>query len=470
MRLAVDMFRIFVIIFAYCRVRFHLRLLRSRRYLENWQERRIRKHLRYVYKRSAFFRERLGSAPISSWREIGAIGKKEMMDNFDRLNTVGIQKQEAFSVALEAERTRDFSATIRGITIGLSSGTSGSRGLFMASRLEQWIYAGTVLAKVLPGFFMQKNRIAFFLRANSNLYISVRSRVLQFEYFDLLKSVEHHISKLNEMIPTVVIGPPSLLRQLAEKKLAGVLSIDPQKIISVAEVLDPIDEKFLVKAFGKIIHQIYQATEGFLATTCSKGVLHLNEDVLFVEKEWLASGKQKYHPIITDFNRKTQPIIRYRLNDILTERATPCECGSVLSAVAFIEGRADDLFYLPAKSGTSPVVVYPDFIRRTLLFSSDRIEDYRVVQTGFDRVEIYFSASSEDTEAVCSAIKSEFSELGKKLGFEIPTLALIPSKAFAALENGRKLRRIERQYACVRDDVPSEGNLACLGNRVEIAR
>ena len=49
-----------------------------------------------------------------------------------------------------------------------------------------------------------------------------------------------------------------------------------------------------------IIDQVYQATEGFLACTCSAGHLHLNEDIIFVEKEYL--DERRFYPVITDLS------------------------------------------------------------------------------------------------------------------------------------------------------------------------
>lgn len=48
------------------------------------------------------------------------------------------------------------------MTVGLSSGTSGNRGLFLVSEREQDAWTGTVLAKLLPGGLWRKARIAFF--------------------------------------------------------------------------------------------------------------------------------------------------------------------------------------------------------------------------------------------------------------------------------------------------------------------
>jgi len=51
--------------------------------------------------------------------------------------TAGIRLEGAWKLALTAERMRDFSTTLHGLTVGLSSGTSGSRSVFLASAAER---------------------------------------------------------------------------------------------------------------------------------------------------------------------------------------------------------------------------------------------------------------------------------------------------------------------------------------------
>ena len=111
-----------------------------------------------------------------------------------------------------------------------------------------------------------------------------------------------------------------MLRKIAYWQQEGLITICPKKIISVAEVLEDIDRDFISATFKQTVHQVYQCTEGFLATTCKQGTLHMNEDLVHIEKEYLDQEKGIFVPIITDFMRKTQPIIRYRLNDILIEK------------------------------------------------------------------------------------------------------------------------------------------------------
>ena len=122
-------------------------------------------------------------------------GKLEFTRDFDFINTRGIRFDDAMRVAQDAEDSRDFTPTIDGVTVGLSSGTSGNRGVFLVSEEERAFWVAMVLQRIL-GFSLKKRKVAFFLRANSKLYTSVQSRLIRFSFFDLLIPVEQHFNEL----------------------------------------------------------------------------------------------------------------------------------------------------------------------------------------------------------------------------------------------------------------------------------
>ncbi|ULL19620.1 adenylate cyclase [Paenibacillus sp. H1-7] len=443
-----------ILIWYYLLTRWRSRTAASREVVERRQERRIRRHLRFVRKRSAFYREHWGELSDAQWRQFPIIEKLEMMEQFDRLNTAGVGKDEAFALALAAEQSRDFTPTIGSVTVGLSSGTSGNRGLFLVSGRERMAWAGIMLAKVLPRSLLHAERVAFFLRADSNLYGSVGSRRLQFAFYDMLQPLAEHIVNLNRQQPTIVAAPPSMLRALAEAQQDGRLRLGPRprRIISVAEVLDPLDRVTIEAAFGQSVHQIYQCTEGFIASTCKYGTLHVNEDIVVVQKEVLDDGLRKFVPIVTDLSRTTQPIVRYRLNDILTERAEPCPCGSAYMALERIEGRCDDLFYFHSLADRQLVLVYPDFITRVIISSAPDVAEYKVVQHAPAAVEVSIRlkqeqqqghAISSSREKVQRQIFDSIQQLCDKLGCEAPHLEFSELHHEPGL---RKLRRVERRF------------------------
>ena len=365
--------------------------------LRNFQNARAQKLIRWVRTNSKFYRKHWSGHDLEQWRELPTVDKSLMMANFSEFNTLGIARETALEVALRAERDRDFSPTLHGCTVGLSSGTSGHRGVFLVSPLEQASWAGVILARALPRLRIGGERIAFFLRSNSNLYEQVgRGRWLQFRYFDLMNPLEASVNALNSFQPTILVAPPSMLEMLAKEQLAGKLKINPDPLISVAEVLEPQDRDRLENVFQSPVRQIYQATEGLLAVSCQHNSLHLQEDIVAVQLEPISGSESRFTPIITDLWRRTQPIIRYRLNDILTLEHKPCPCGSSWRVIQQIEGRSDDVLeFEQVSGGLRPF--FPDTIRRAILLASSQILEYEAVQEhpGHLRVHLEIEPGSE---------------------------------------------------------------------------
>lgn len=338
------------------------------------QERQWQRYCRRVLPRSPWFRPWL-EQPLDHWPQMN---KALMMAHFDEMNTAGLKLAEVLACARAAEETRDFSPTLGRYSVGLSSGTSGGRGVFVVSPEERAQWAGVMLGRLLPGGLLQGQRVALFLRANSNLYRTVRTPCLQFRFFDLFSPLEAHAGPLAAMQPSIVVAPAQVLRALALRVQAGQLDIAPERVISVAEVLEPQDRRLLQQVFGRV-SEVYQATEGFLGSSCSHGSLHLNESFLRIEPQWL--DDKRFVPLVTDFTRSTQPIVRYRLDDILVARAAPCPCGNPELAIDRIEGRCDDVLRLPGAAG-APVTVFADVVSRALAQVLPLDADYRLVQSG----------------------------------------------------------------------------------------
>jgi putative adenylate-forming enzyme len=408
----------------------------SRAALEAYQQRRITRHLAWLASSSKYFAP-YAQKPLSQWPRMD---KGVMMDNFDAMNTAGLRLADVFDVALRSERDRDFAPLLSGYTVGLSSGTSARRGVFVASAAERGAWAGIILAKALPRGLFAGERVALFLRANSSLYTAVESRWLTFRFFDLFAAFESHHATLCEYAPTVLVAPAQVLRQLALAKIAGKLpGVVPVKVISAAEVLEPADRELIVRAFGAV-HELYQATEGFLASTCAHGTLHLNEDFVHVEPEWLDERKERFVPVITDFTRTTQPIVRYRLNDVLVRKAGQCPCGSPAMALHAIEGRCDDMLELPSATG-EPVHAFADVVSRALAQSLPVDADYALVQTGPTHLKLTAQLPPEALERVREHVARALEGLGVAVEHITWTLENKP----LAVNLTAKRRRIRRE-------------------------
>ncbi|MFN8532100.1 MAG: F390 synthetase-related protein [Dehalococcoidia bacterium] len=314
------------------------------------------------------------SDPVRWWR-LPAVDKTAMMAHFARFNTAGVGQEAALAAARRAESGGD--PVLGGLTAGLSSGTSGRRGLFLIGPEEQEIWAGVMLARTIHAAPRRPLRVAFFLRANNRLYQRVGGRLVRFEYFSLGALDATMTERLEALDPDVLIAPPSQLDRLLAGRQAGRLAIAPRRVFAVAEPLLGRDAKRLREGFGvPIVEQIYQATEGLLAISCRLGALHLQEDLVAIQLEQLPGWPgepPRFTPLVTDLWRRVQPILRYRLGDVLRVSPHRCRCGSAWRVVA-VEGRLDDVLRLPVSGGEC--WLYPETVDRALSLPNE----YRIVQ------------------------------------------------------------------------------------------
>jgi putative adenylate-forming enzyme len=406
----------------------------TRAALERHQARAVQAFTAELCARSPYF-SAFADLPLQQWP---LMDKARMIAYFDTMNTAGLTFTQVMEVAQHAERSRDFSPTIGSITVGLSSGTTSQRGAFAVSAQEQAQWAGVMLAKALPDGLFAGERVALFLRANSNLYTAVRNRWLTFAFFDLFQPFDRHLAALADYRPSIIVAPAQVLRQLALAVLAGRLQIRPKRVISAAEVLEPQDRTIIEQAFG-MPHEVYQATEGFLASTCEHGVLHLNEEYIHVEPEWLDAERRRFVPIITDFSRITQPIVRYRLNDVLVARAEPCPCGRATRALARIEGRCEDMLLLPDRNGET-VSVFSDVLSRALAQVLPLDADYRLLQDGPASLRLHAPLAAEKL----AALRAHLEQTLRHLGVDHDALAWTLLDQVPAFDPATKRRRIVR--------------------------
>jgi putative adenylate-forming enzyme len=236
--------------------------------------------------------------------------------------------------------------------------------------------------------------VAFFLRSDSNLYASLRGRWIDFRYYDLMLPLDQAVRALNDFLPNILAGPPSLLGFLADAAERGELRIRPEKVISFAEVLEPQDRERLEQTFDQPLHQVYQCTEGLLAVTCPLGALHVQEDMVALQAGPLPGDPDRFTPVITDLWRRVQPMLRHRMNDVVAFDAGACKCGSAFRVLSRIEGRCDDVCYFDVdEGGVRPV--FPDTVRRMVLLAAPEIRDYQVFQEGVGRLRIHLEPEPE---------------------------------------------------------------------------
>ncbi|MBX8812222.1 hypothetical protein KHQ08_04125 [Pseudochrobactrum algeriensis] len=386
----------------------------SREAIAQHQQKAFQHLRRNIMPRSPFYAP-YADKPLSDWP---LMNKALMMEHFTDINTVGITKEEALHIALTSEQERDFAPMIRNIAVGLSTGTSGQRGLFASNKRERALWAALMLGRFSPSF-LQRQRVSLFLRANNMLYERLGNALISFEFYDLLQSFNSHLQRLADQQPTVLIAPAQILGLLAQAQKERIINIAPRCIISVAEVLSPEDKSAIETVFGVRVDQVYQCTEGVLGMTCRAGNLHLNEAYMHIERDIIDEASGAFAPIITDLTRETQPVLKYRLDDILIPDNEPCPCGCASLRLKRIEGRCDDILYWHTADGTLRMIP-SDLIRQTVATARAGISDYRAVQHGQQLLEIWLEAA--DYEQACAEVTRNLAAQAVSVKAQLPEL------------------------------------------------
>jgi putative adenylate-forming enzyme len=393
-------------------------LLCSRRAIERHQDRGCARLVASARSTIPFYRDK---GP--RFEDLPVIDKAIQQARFEEFNRPGITLEEAVA-ALAAGRD-----TVRGCFVGQSTGT---RGRFVISPAERFAWLGTIVAKAVPDALIRRRRVALALPGFSPLYKSASSGSrIRLAFFDLALGVDSWREEFVAFAPEVLVAPPKVLRRLAEDGALG--GVEP---FSGAEVLDPIDREIIERASGRRVREIYMATEGLFAVGCRHGTLHLAEDVVRFEWEPVP-GSGLVVPVVTDMVRRVQPMIRYRMNDLIELSGSACPCGSHFRAVERIHGRMDDVFEFETPRGR--VMATPDVLRNAVIDSDPRIRDYRILQKldGQVTIELEESLPEEVHSAVRGATERALARLGAAPA--VTTLRGITPRF------DRKLRRVERE-------------------------
>ena len=437
----------FLVFYLLCKYRFKYF---SKKDIEIYQKRRMRHVVEYAKSHARFFEKHYKGYDSNDLLSLPTINKKIMMANLTDYNTVGLTNDKILDFCLEIEKTRDFSKRLSGINIGMSSGTSGNKGVEIVTKEEE----GYMKAALLARFdFPKKEKInlAFILRVSTPAF-SLNKFGHKLTYISQRDSLDEIKKQLEIIQPNVLSGPPSMLKILAKEVESNRLNIRPKRIASYAEILYPDTKNYLSEVFGCIVHEIYKSTEGPIATTCKYGSLHINEDLVLVETfnsdgSITPIGQPCQKLIITDLHKKAQPIIRYEMNDIITISSHKCKCGSSFRVIDNIQGRADDLFCARNTKTNEWRYIFPDYIRRAIITSSDDIDEYQVVQNAPEKVLVRLQLKDNiqhndfNEQKVIKKIKDVFS-YHKCIEPEV-SLVFEPSQVN---ENSKKLIRIYRNF------------------------
>jgi putative adenylate-forming enzyme len=363
-----------------------LAMTRALRRRERWTASRIEAYqaiqlsaLRaHAYSRSGFYRRFHSGFETKPLHELPVLTKAALMSSFDDLVTD--QEVRLPNVQIHLDHLRGDDLFLGKYRVTRTAGSTGKPGIFLSNPME-WanIIASYGRAQEWAGTFAgitRRTRLAVVSsrvpsHQSSRVGTSVDSPFISVRRFDSTERLATIVDGLNTWQPHNLIAYASIARTLAEEQLAGRLRISPRAVMSASEVLTEESRHTIQRAWNCQPFDVYAATEtAGIASECSRHRLHLFQDLVITEvvdekNRHVPSGEFGAKLLVTVLFSRTQPLIRYEISDRVMKSDDRCDCGIEFALLGGIEGRAEDILDLPARSGGS-VRIHPNLFHNIL--------------------------------------------------------------------------------------------------------
>jgi phenylacetate-coenzyme A ligase PaaK-like adenylate-forming protein len=300
--------------------------------------------------------------------DLPILSKADVMRHFDELVTdpaIRLRDLEAYLVqggdGLFLDR----------FVANATSGTTGRRCLLLfdsdewAAVLGSYIRPATWNASdMLGNFAARRAHVVSTMPSHQTMRASHAASFFPTARLDASEPVRDLVAKLNDWQPQVLSTYAALARILAVEQLCGRLSIAPRRVFVGGEALLKESRRRMEEVWGPVVTNVYAATEGaVMGVECPRGGWHLCEDLIIFE---VVDGQGRAVPpgqygerlLITPLFRRTMPLIRYEISDMVRLSPDHCSCGRPFRLIEDIQGRVEEVMHLRNLSG-EPVPVHP---------------------------------------------------------------------------------------------------------------
>jgi putative adenylate-forming enzyme len=436
-----------------CRLLLYRRRFRSwtTAQIQRWQIQQARRQVRRAAGCLPYYRELWHGHDLNDVWNLPTTRKRDLMQHIAGANILSVGWDELANFREQIDASGDYGCLFRDhYNVELSSGTSGAKGIFLFSPAERSLYGTMIAARLQLPRALYPLRAVLILRVDSPSFQAINRRSINLKYLSLSTPVPVMVGFLNEAKPNLLAGQPWVLRELAREQRAGRLRSRLGALVPVAEVLEPDVREEISRDFAAPIRELYQASEGFIASSCTWGRLHINEDFVAVQLYDNDGGPAQpgslaRRMVVTDLYRRTQPIIRYELNDMIELDPDLCPCGSRFRVIRRIHGRADDLLWAEDRAG-KPRPIFPDYFLRYIIRATEAVEEYQVTQTDRNCLLVRLQVRSGQNADAAAAVRASLGRLYAEHGCVPPEIEFSfgPPRLHA---ESLKLRRVIRAFA-----------------------
>ncbi len=407
--------------------------------------------VRVAVERSSWHRARLGEVnpgklDEDTLRELPVMTKEDLMGSFDEIvtdSTVRLADVNSHIASLDGDAY--FKGELHAVASG---GSSGVRGVFVWgwdawATVQLTALRRTLLDRLSDPELASRAPVAMVVAAeNATHFTSALSETfatgaVEMHRYRIGAPLERIVEGLNEVAGDSLATYPSMLGRLVSEARAGRLTIEPRRILTMAEPLLPETREAAEDTWRAPVANMWGTSEGGVtAIGCFKGPgMHLTDDLLIVEPvdelgEPVPAGVRSNQVYLTNLFNPLMPLIRYEISDEITLEDGPCACGSRHRRIQDIQGRNDDTFHYH-----SGVAVHPHLFR-SILGKHSSISEYQVSQAPAGaRITVCLTAPVDPEE-----IAAEIAGALATTGLDCPSVVVEPAASIPRLATG-KLKR-----------------------------
>lgn len=392
----------------------------SRAELDTLKLKKFRKLVRHVQAHSPYYaqiiKERAIDPDSCTPQDFPVLTKSTLMANFDRIVTDRkITKQ---GVAEFLTRSTDPNEFLFGKYHVLhTSGSSGEVGYFLYSPTDwvQGIAMGRMSGQERPVRKQRgKFRIAYYAAIGGHFAgVSMMSSatrgiarlLVDVGLFEINSPLPQIVERLNAFQPEMLGGYTTGLKILAEQQNKGILKISPVGIATAGEAMTQADKEMLESAFKCRAFNGYGSTEFLMqggGNPDGKTMTLYDDDVIYEIFD--------DHTLVTNLFNYTEPLIRYRMSDILRpiEQTNPTSPYLVINSLI---GRTEKVPTFTNRDGVEDFIS-PHTINEIFVAGISRFQMQLVSKTKFlFKVILDSSLSDAQRAEVIAATKLRLREL-----------------------------------------------------------
>ena len=248
-------------------------------------------------------------------------------------------------------------------------------------------------------------------------------------FLSIYDKSELNLAELRKIRPHALIGFPSVLMLTGQQMHRDGMPLQPKLLFTLAEVLTQEDRALLAGQWGVEPIDLYGANEvGHIAFQCQRRTAyHINLDALHIEilvGDRLAGVGERGEIIVTNFDLRVVPIIRYRVGDIAQMTDGSCDCGCRFPLLDHIAGRSDG--FISGSDGK----VFSALEISLLLKPVEGIRQYRLIQDKPGQVHIEWVPSDQAAQPELQMRRILHERLGEQMEIAVRRVSeILPEKS-----------------------------------------